>query len=410
LKAKSTVNAKPANRLEPIALPIAGLTFFRLVLNTAKRFVYPFAPALSRGLGVPLTAVTSLIAINQITSLLGLLSGPLSDRWGYRKMMVAGMALLAIGMLAAAIFPTYAAVLVALFLAGLGKSILDPAMQAWTGSRVPFERRALVIGILETSWAASTLIGIPLVAVLMDQYGWRSPFLVMGLSGLVGAPVLFWIIPREKETHHSASSGSWSLAFEAYGHLIKDRTVLGALAYAFFVSAANDNLFVVYGAWLEDRFGIGLVALGLGTSLIGAAELLGEGLTATIADRLGLQRALFGGLFLTILSYLLLPFLDTSMTTALTGLALLFLFFEFSIVTSLSLATELLPGYRATMMASFLATAGLGRVVGALMGGAVWQAGGMVATGMLSGGLTLAGMVCLMIGLKGWRRRSRPVL
>ena len=392
------------NRGQRIAAPIAAVTFFRLVLNTAKRFVYPFAPALSRGMGVSLGAVTSLIAVNQVTSLLGLLVGPLSDRWGYRKMMVAGMGLLAIGMLAAAFFPIYAVVLAAFFLAGLGKSILDPAMQAWAGNRVPFARRALVIGILETSWAASTLIGIPLVAILMDTYGWRSPFLVMGILGTIGAVILMIVIPREPDSTPASPPGSWAVFFRAYTHLLTSRPALGALAYAFFVSAANDNLFVIYGAWLEDRFGIGLVALGLGTSLIGAAELLGEGLTAALADRLGLRRALFGGLALTILGYLALPLLDASLAAALTGLALLFLAFEFTMVTSLSLGTELLPGYRATMMASFLATAGLGRVVGALMGGAVWQSGGMIATGLLSGGLSFAGMLCLMIGLKGWNQ------
>ena len=87
-------------------------------------------------------------------------------------------------------------------------------------------------------------------------------------------------------------------------------------------------------------------------------------------------------------------------------MALLFLAFEFTMVTSLSLGTELVPGYRATMMASFLATAGLGRVVGALIGGAVWQSGGIVATSLLSGGLTLVGMLCLIAGLKGWQQRQ----
>jgi MFS transporter, DHA1 family, inner membrane transport protein len=45
---------KLASRL---VLPIIGATFFRLVLNTARRFVYPFAPALSRGLGVSLSSI-----------------------------------------------------------------------------------------------------------------------------------------------------------------------------------------------------------------------------------------------------------------------------------------------------------------------------------------------------------------
>jgi predicted MFS family arabinose efflux permease len=394
------MNQKKPGSQSTIFLPIAGTTFFRLVFNTARRFAYPFAPVLSRGLGVSLSAITSLIAINQVTSLLGALIGPLSDRLGYRKMMIAGMAMLATGMLAAAIFPIYAVVLVALFLAGLGKSIFDPAVQAWTGSRVPYRRRALVIGIMETSWSASTLIGIPLVAILMDRYGWQSPFLVMGGLGCIGAIALFFIIP--KESGLPLQEVSPSDYFGAYSRLISNKTALGVLGYVFFVSAANDNLFVVYGAWLEKSFGLGIVALGLGTSLIGMAELAGEGLTAAVSDRFGLKRALVVGLSLSVLSYFALPFLDTSLTAAMSGLAVLFFIYEFTLVTSLSLCTEILPGFRATMMSGFFATAGIGRVLGALMGGVVWQTGGILATGCISGVLTCLGLLCLIRGLRGW--------
>ena len=76
------------------------ITAFRLLLNTGRRFVYPFAPALSRGLEVPLGAITSIIAAGQFTSLLGIFAGPLADRYGYRMMMRAGLAMLALGMLA----------------------------------------------------------------------------------------------------------------------------------------------------------------------------------------------------------------------------------------------------------------------------------------------------------------------
>jgi DHA1 family inner membrane transport protein len=387
-----------------ILVPIAGTTFFRLLFNTARRFAYPFAPVLSRGLGVSLSAITSLIAINQVTALLGALIGPLSDRLGYRKMMIAGMAMLAAGMLAAALFPIYAVVLVALFLAGLGKSIFDPAVQAWVGNRVPYRKRALVMGIMETSWSASTLIGIPLVAILMDKFGWRSPFLVMGGLGCIGTIALFFIIPKEPEAAGPAVSHTNFLG--AYSRLIANKPALGALGYVFFVSAANDNLFVVYGAWLEKNFGLGIVALGLGTSLIGVAELLGEGLTASVSDRFGLQRAMVAGLTLSVLSYFALPFLGTSLTAALAGLAVLFFIFEFTMVTSITLCTEILPGFRATMMSGFFATAGIGRVLGALTGGVVWQSGGILATGCLSGILAFLGLLCLIRGLKGWDHRG----
>ena len=95
----------------------------RLVLNTARRFAYPFAPVLSRELAVPLTAITSLIAVNWSTSLLGIVFGPLSDRFGYRRMMIIGMALLALGMLVGGFFPFYGVMAIALFMAGMGKII-----------------------------------------------------------------------------------------------------------------------------------------------------------------------------------------------------------------------------------------------------------------------------------------------
>jgi DHA1 family inner membrane transport protein len=197
---------------------------------------------------------------------------------------------------------------VALFLAGLGKSIFDPAVQAWVGNRVPYRRRALVMGIMETSWSASTLIGIPLVAIFMDRYGWQSPFLVMGGLGCIGAIALFFIIPKSLNRKFEKYHPSEYLG--AYSRLIANKPALGALGYVFFVSAANDNLFVVYGAWLEKSFGLGIVALGLGTSLIGVAELAGRRPHRRVSDRFGLKRSLIAGLSLSVMSYFALPFLE----------------------------------------------------------------------------------------------------
>jgi predicted MFS family arabinose efflux permease len=89
---------------------------------------------------------------------------------------------------------------------------------------------------------------------------------------------------------------------------------------------------------------------------------------------------------------------------ALVGLFLIFLSFEFMIVTSLSLFTELLPPARATMMASALAAAGIGRVVGALIGGSIWLAGGIYATSLVSASLSGLALVFLFWGLRGWQR------
>ena len=88
-----------------IIVRVIVATICRILLNTSRRFVYPFAPVLSRGLGVPLTSITSMIAVNQATGLVGILFGPVADRFGYRLMMIVGMAMLVVGMFAAGILP-----------------------------------------------------------------------------------------------------------------------------------------------------------------------------------------------------------------------------------------------------------------------------------------------------------------
>jgi len=163
-----------------ITLQLGVATLARLILNTSRRFAYPFASALSRGLGVPLVAITSLIAVNQVTGVLSPVFGPLGDRWGYRVMMLAGLAMLTGGMLAGGLLPTYGVVLLALFLAGLGKSVFDPALHAYVGQRVPYQRRGLAIGMLEFAWAGSALVGLPLVGLLIERMGWRAPFFCAG--------------------------------------------------------------------------------------------------------------------------------------------------------------------------------------------------------------------------------------
>jgi predicted MFS family arabinose efflux permease len=373
----------------------------RLILNSARRFAYPFAPVLSRGLGVPLAAITSVIAVNQATAVIGMFFGPMADRWGYRLMMLVGIGMLTVGMFAGGIIPFYSVVLISLFLAGMGKSIFDPAMQAYMGERVPFERRGLVIGVLEFSWAGSTLLGIPLIGILIEHFGWRAPFFAMGGLGILCFVALRILMPKEGKNpvKHQATTSPWN----AWRKLGRERTALGAIFFAFFVSAANDNLFVVYGAWLEKSFDLSILALGLGTSVIGVAELSGEGLTAAISDRLGLKRSVVIGLAMCVTSYAILPFLSQTLPMAFGGLFFIFFTYEFMIVSALSLCTELMPEIRATMMSSLAAAAGTGRVVGALIGVPVWQAGGILMTGVVSAAITCLGLLCLVIGLRGWR-------
>ena len=258
--------------------------------------------------------------------------------------------------------PVYVAVLIGIALASLGKSIFDPALQAYLGLRIPYHRRGLAIGITELSWAGSTIIGIPLLSLLIARTDWRAPFWALGVLGALAVITTAWAIPKRK----NAVSGIPGLNYRAaWSSVLVSTPALAALGFAFFSSMANDTVFVTYGIWLESQFGLGIVALGMATSVIGIAELTGESVTVFLADRIGLRPAVIGGTVLAAVSYGLLPVIGTTLPLALVGLFLVFVSFEFTYVTALSLFTEVLPSARSTMMASVQAVAGVGRVCSA---------------------------------------------
>jgi len=396
---ESSPYARASARTTGWRLGAAGVA--RLFLNTAIRMGYPFAPALSRGLGVPLTSMTSLLAVSQLTGVFGIVTGPMADSWGRRRMMLVGLAMFAGGMLLGAAFPSFVSVLLALFLAGLGKTFFDPPLKAYLGDWVPYEHRGLAMGLLEFSWAGSLLLGIPLIALLIDRLGWRSPFFLLGVAGLVGAASIVMLFPRGR--HQPQHSGVVVGLLQAWRHLAGESAALWVLVSSVLVSAANLTLFVVYGAWMEQSFGLSIVALGTTGLLIGISELLGEGLTAFIADRMGLKQALIAGSAFLAVSYCLLPWGGQSLSIALAGLFVVFICYEFVVVTAVTLATELLPDARATMISALIVASSVGRAVGTAGGVLVWQKGGLIAMSAVAAVVTALGLVCLVWGLRNWR-------
>ncbi|SHO48275.1 MFS transporter [Desulfopila aestuarii] len=376
-------------------------TLCKLLLNTGRRFIYPFAPALSRSLEVPLTAITSIIAVCQFSSVIGIFSGPLADRFGYRLVMRGGLVLLIAGMLICGAFSWYWLAMLGLILASFGKTLFDPALQAYIGHQVEFSRRGRAIGFSETAWAGSTLLGIPLLGLSIEYLGLDSSYYLLAGLAAIGWLVLGRTIPADN--HHGPLSTQPSGLLTTLGSLLSIRPALGMLIFGFCISVANDSLFVIYGAWFEQEFNVNLVTLGFSTVAIGLAELLGESGTALLADKLGLKRSIFTGLILVTVAYSLLPFIGVSLTSAMAGLFLVFLFFEFTIVTSFSLGTELLPENRATMLAGFYSIAGIGRMCGVLVGGYLWKNWGIAGVCRSSALFTVLGLLALYWGLKNWQ-------
>ena len=74
-----------------LSLQLAVLTFARLFLNTGLRMAYPFLPAFSRGLGLPLEQTTQLFNARNVSGFIAPVLGSLSEKYGRRPVMVVAM-------------------------------------------------------------------------------------------------------------------------------------------------------------------------------------------------------------------------------------------------------------------------------------------------------------------------------
>lgn len=183
--------------------------------------------------------------------------------------------------------------------------------------------------------------------------------------------------------------------------------VLATLSAPLLMALANENIGIIYGAWLETQFGLTVAALGVASLVISAAELLGEGLTAWLVDRLGKQRTILAGLLLNVAAYLAFPHLTGTLAGGLTGLFLVFLTFEFTIVATIPFISELAPQARGTVMALFVTAAALGRMISSLIAPRLWAAGGLQVNARVSAAVVAVAVIILWSGAAEHGRTSQ---
>ena len=152
------------------------------------------------------------------------------------------------------------------------------------------------------------------------------------------------------------------------GRLSLDRSAIGMLAVATLFSAGGEFTTVVLGAWLEDSFAIALAGIAGLASLIVVAELTGAFSTGLFTDRLGKKRAVSIGLVINAIGYTVMGLSGGSVVLGVGGALVAFLGFEFLIVSSFPLASELVPGGRGRYLAWLVVAISLGRSVAGAIG------------------------------------------
>ena len=252
----------------------------------------PSLPDIARQLG----ASTALVQLTISSYLIGfafgqIVYGPVSDRHGRKPVLLAAVVLYCVASLACALATSIEMLIVARFVQALGGSggiVLARAIvrDLYSGARAGREL-SLIGAVMALAPVLAPLLG----GVLQTGFGWRSVFFTLVGGGVVGAAIVWPLMP-ETLKERAAEPISPASMLKSYCMVARNPAYLAYLALA---STSFGGLF----AWisgssfvLQYLYGLTPFQFGVAFAVGSVGYMVGTSLAARLVMRLGIDRTL----------------------------------------------------------------------------------------------------------------------
>ena len=367
---------------------ITAVTIARLVANAAYRFAPLFLATIARGFDVSLSTLGFAIFASELSGFASPFAGRIVDRLTHRSSMVLGLVGSAVGCTIAAVSTSPLIFAVGVTVLALTKQSFDLGLGAWIADHVPYNQRGKIVGLTETAWALGLLVGVSIMGLITAATNWRIGFAFAVLCLIVSMFVIFNRVTNEARVVHESHSttpqrvtgNSWLVVFAM-----------------FCIMCSAQNLFVTFGAWLEEEFQFGAARLAVAGFSLGLVELVASVSSSRQTDKWGKERSIALGALLVIPGGIFLCLGSNNLIIGLIGVFIYFLGFEFSVVSLLSLATSLVPNSPGTGLGWVLGAGTLGRAVMAIIATHLFESFGVQGPALMGalfgliGALTITG-------------------
>ncbi|MEK7847953.1 MAG: MFS transporter, partial [Chloroflexota bacterium] len=260
---------------------LLAMAFTVFCTMTAVTMLGPLLVDMSRGLNTSLPVTAQLVTASAVAwAVTALVSGPFSDAYGRKPVLMLGAVMVVAGSVGTALAPSFAIAVGFRLLAGVGGGMIPPTCIAIVGDTFPARRRAMSVATITMQPGLSGVIGTPLAAVLGDYAGWRSPFMVIGVAVALAALALFTLLP------HRQPQASGLHLRERLGHV-------AALPLTWYMAGANLVVRIAFGvittffpAFLLLTYGLRTAQVALPVSMVALGATLGP----LVAGRIGSSR------------------------------------------------------------------------------------------------------------------------
>ena len=416
--------ARPGRRMH-YAWIVAGVTFLTLLATAGIRsapgvLIVPF----EQEFGWSRATISLAVSVNLLLyGLTGPFAAALLDRIGVRTTMMLALTLLAAGVASTTLMTApWQLVLLWGVVVGGGTGMTALALGATVVNRWFSTRRGLVMGVLTASTATGQLLFLPLMASIVERYGWRIAVLGIAAVALVVLPVVGLLMrdqpadagrapygddgPVRKVARSAANPAGVALRALVRGVRSGD---FWLLAGGFFICGVSTNGLIgthLIPACIDH--GIPEVrAAGL-LAVMGIFDLIGTTASGWLSDRFDSRYLLFWYYGLRGLSLIYLPY---AFDLSFYGLPVFAVFYGLdwiaTVPPTVRLTANVFGKENVGVIFGWIAAAHqLGAATAAFGAGAIRTASGnYLAAFVIAGGLcVLAALMSLAIG---WRRGGR---
>lgn len=376
-----------------LALGVGGFA-----IGTGEFVIMGLLPEAAADLGVSIPQAGHVISAYALGVVIGApLLAVLASNWARRTLLVALMALFAVGNLASAMAPGYVSMNVLRFVAGLPHGTYFGVAALVAAALAPPARRASAVGLVMLGLTSATLVGVPIAAWLGQHLGWRAAFVMVGLIAALTCVLVHRHVPNLPAPQGASPS-------RELGALRRPQVWLtlgiGAIGFG--------GMFAVFSyikPILTEVTGLSVNSVPMVLSLFGCGMVAGNLVGSRLADK-SLTRTIAGLLVWNALVLVGVAF------TAPYAVAISINVFLVGTLVAIAPALQIrlmdVAGDAQTLAAALNHSAfNLANALGAWLGGVAIASGlGWTSTGWVGLALALGGMA--VFGLSVWQDRRAP--
>ena len=364
----ATADTPPqAPKLGTTAMPILlALSLCHMLNDTMQSMIPAIYPMIKDSLGLDFGQIGLItLAFNLTASLLQPLVGLYTDKRPMPYSLTVGMGFTLLGLVMLSLAGSFAAVVTAAAMVGLGSSVFHPESSRMArlaaGTRLGFGQSLFQIG-----GNAGSAIG-PLMAAFIILPRGQTSILWMSILALLGMGILAWVgnwYARMRRAPRSAKSGRTDPGISSRKVAITVATLVVLILSKYFYMASFNTYYTFY---LIEHFGLEVghaqTLLFVFLASVAAGTILG----GPIGDRIGRKRVIWGSILGILPFTLALPYANLFWTVTLSVPIGMILASAFPAIVVY--AQELMPGKVGAISGLFFGFAfGMGGLGAALLG------------------------------------------